>query len=92
MSMPISNGIPLDAQGKPIQFNENEEINCANETWERMAREEIQAGREVPIVDVPDELGVAFRTGAEVTERLWQRAQRKSFLIRLPENYRRDET
>lgn len=86
---PIENGVPLDARGNPIQYNENEEINCACDTWERMAREEIQAGREVPIVDVPDELGTAWRTGAEVTERLWQQAQRKSFVIRLPANYKR---
>lgn len=67
----------------PVQYIPSEEtaIEEARETWQRGYRDAIAAGREVPVVDVPAELGDTARTSVEATQSLTRLGNRRSYIV-----------
>lgn len=58
-------------------------IEEARETWVRGYRDALGAGREIPVVDVPRELGDVARTSVEATTDLARMGGRRSFTVNI---------
>ena len=58
-------------------------IEQARGEWERMYRDAKEAGREIPVVDVPASLGDVARSSVEATTELTRRGNRKSFIVNI---------
>lgn len=56
-------------------------IDEAREVWLRGYRDAQAAGREIPVVDVPRELGDVARTSVEATQGLAKLGNRRSFTV-----------
>ncbi|HEX9117831.1 MAG TPA: hypothetical protein VGA61_17315 [Anaerolineae bacterium] len=61
--------------------SEAQAIEEARETWQRGYRDAVAAGREVPVVDVPAELGDTARTSVEATRELSRLGNRRSYIV-----------
>lgn len=70
--------IPAQQQYIP---SESQAIEEARETWQRGYRDAVAAGREVPVVDVPADLGDAARTSVEATQELSRLGNRRSYIV-----------
>lgn len=58
-------------------------VEQARGEWERMYRDAQAAGREVPVVEVPRELGDVARASVEATQELTRRGNRRSFVVNI---------
>lgn len=58
-------------------------IEQARETWLRGYRDAQAAGREIPVVDVPRELGDVARTSVEATTDLARMGGRRSYTVNI---------
>lgn len=61
--------------------SESQAIEEARETWQRGYRDAMAAGREIPVVDVPAELGDTARASVEATQELARLGNRRSYVI-----------
>lgn len=61
--------------------SEETAIEEARETWQRGYRDAMAAGREIPVVDVPAELGDTARTSVEATRELTRMGNRRSYIV-----------
>lgn len=59
----------------------SEAIEQAREVWQRGYRDAMAAGREIPVVDVPRELGDTARTSVEATQELARLGNRRSYTV-----------
>lgn len=69
------------AAGPQYIPSEEQAIDEARETWQRGYRDAIAAGREVPVVDVPAELGDTARASVEATRELSRLGNRRSYMV-----------
>lgn len=69
--------------GANVQYipSADDAIEEARETWVRGYRDAQEAGREVPVVDVPASLGDAARTSVEATQSLTRAGNRRSYVV-----------
>jgi len=72
------NGIP-EHEPIPAASGENEAIEQARYLWAREYRATLDAGREVPVVDVPREIGAAAHYSVEATTELARRGSARTF-------------
>lgn len=56
-------------------------IEEAREVWQRGYRDAMAAGREIPVVDVPRELGDVARSSVEATQSLTRLGNRRSYVV-----------
>lgn len=61
--------------------SEHTAIEQAREVWERGYREATAAGREIPVVDVPADLGEGARYSVEATQGLTRLGNRRSYTV-----------
>ena len=61
--------------------SETTAIEQAREVWMRGYRDSVEAGREVPVVDIPASLGDSARTSVEATTELARRARSRSWTV-----------
>lgn len=58
-------------------------IDESRDAWMKLYRERTDAGREVPVVDVPRELGAAARYSVEATDDMARRARSRSYIVNI---------
>ena len=71
-------GIP-EHEPIPAATSEGEAIEQARYLWAREYRATLDAGREVPVVDVPREIGAAAHYSVEATQELARLGGRRTF-------------
>jgi hypothetical protein len=69
----------LGYRGPPV--SENDAIEEGRYMYAKMAREEYNAGREIPVVDVPVELGDMAYTSVEAGDELLRMARTKRYTL-----------
>ena len=78
--IPSAPGMPGYREPSPAEADHA--IEQARGEWERMARERIEAGREIPVQEIPRDLAPdSFRASADATADLMRRAQRRSYTV-----------
>lgn len=63
--------------------SEDTAIDESRDAWMKLYRERTDAGREVPVVDVPRSLGAAARYSVEATDDMARRARSRSYLVNI---------
>lgn len=78
--IPSAPGMPGYREPSPAEADHA--IEQARGEWERMARERLDAGREIPVQEIPRDLAPdSFRASADATADLMRRAQRRSYTV-----------
>lgn len=73
------NAQELGYKGPPVSANDA--IEEAKYQYAKMAREELNAGREIPVVDVPIELGDMAILSVESGDELLKESRTKRFML-----------